>query len=611
MYDTDEEIQRKRRKLLIIIGVVVLLIVLLVIFLLTRNMSKGKSGGDTASELTCVLEVKDGIQPDSNGVYHQPIDIVYKSITAISKDYEIIKQTIGTADRSTNKETYSISKTGTYRLNGYVQDSAGHKGKCEISVVVSLSVPECELEVTQGTLGDNAWYRSDVEVGFKGMNSNSTSTSIVKYYIVKGTEKSEENIDKYVVKDNGTVELIGYVIDSAGNEGSCKIQVSKDSTIPTCKLKVNSGTKNNNGEYTDNPEIGFEEVKDDVSQVAAQGVGVSKNYTQTTYKVTNEGKTTVVGYVKDKAGNEGSCSIEISRPSSSVTPTPTPTPTPQQSSPWCGITLSHPDGESGTYSNNVTGTLTYSTSNGASIVSYGIGESSTYNQRTQITISQDGSHTIYGIVKDSYGNVAKCQTPTFNISKGEELAQKVQTGDYVNYNAGNWPSNDNRPSVSQQDGYWWGYTAGSSKQKGVLCEQGSSTKDGWRVLGVSNGQVYLISAGTPECIYHANTSTANVVAVMKAEATKFVNSQYAAGSTILQCGTPGFNCNATSYSGDLFVIGTNYWINQNGKNNGLNFIATSGSKDATVMRSYGFRPVVILKQGVRTSGKSGNQWILK
>ena len=108
MYDTDEEIQRKRRKLLIIIGVVVLLIVLLVIFLLTRNMSKGKSGGDTASELTCVLEVKDGIQPDSNGVYHQPIDIVYKSITAISKDYEIIKQTIGTADRSTNKETYSV-----------------------------------------------------------------------------------------------------------------------------------------------------------------------------------------------------------------------------------------------------------------------------------------------------------------------------------------------------------------------------------------------------------------------------------------------------------------------------------------------------------------------
>ena len=187
MYDTEEEIRRKRRNLFIIIGIIVFLILLLIIFLLTRGSGKKKTVVDNNIELTCELEVKNGVTPNNNGIYSQQVEVGFKSIGNVSKEYQLTKQTVGTSDSSRNKDTYSISKSGTYHLHGYVQDSVGHKGTCDLDVEVSLTKPSCELQVTKGTEGDNYWFRSDVEVGFKEMNSNNPSNSIVKYYIEKQT----------------------------------------------------------------------------------------------------------------------------------------------------------------------------------------------------------------------------------------------------------------------------------------------------------------------------------------------------------------------------------------------------------------------------------------
>jgi hypothetical protein len=549
MYDTDEEIQRKRRTLFIIIGIIVLIILLLIIFLVTRNSGKSKKNDDDMnSEITCTLEVQDGITPDSSGVYHQPVTVGFKNITAISKDYTIVKQAIGTSDNSRNKETFTATKAGKYHLYGYVQDNVGHKGKCEISLNISLSNPTCELDVTKGTLGDNGWYRSDVEVGFNSMDANNSSLSIAKYYIEKEmtsldskeTVKADppaSNVDKYTVKDNQITTLIGHVIDSAGNEGTCKISIKKDSTIPTCSLKVLSGNKNANGEYTDEPVIGLNETKDDISEIASKGVGIAKNYTQDKFTVTGEGKTTVIGYVKDKAGNEGTCSVEITRPSSGGNggngggTTPTPTPTNNSSAPKCDIKITYPAIDStGKYSDNVVAELIYGTTNGATVVDYGIAETETYNQRNSITIQNNGNHSIRGIVKDSYGHVGRCSTPNFVIDKGSPLYTKVQPGDYVSYDAGTW--NETR-TEQKKDGYYWGMKSGTSKQTGVKCVSGDeSPKSGWRVFKVVNHDVYLIHAGTPECIYHDQVASSTLFSVMQSEAAKYVNSKYAYGSTI-------------------------------------------------------------------------------
>lgn len=606
MYDTDEEIKKKRRNLIITICVIVGIILLLIIFLLSRNSGK-KKNNNTATEIACTLGVEGDIVPDNNGVYHQPVTIEYKNIVAISKDYQIVKKTIGTVDRSSNKETFTATNTGSYHVYGYVQDSAGHRGKCEFKFQIALSVPTCELEVSQGTLGENNWYRSDAVVGFKSMSSNNQSVSIAKYYIEKAPANSETatkadptagNIDKLTITDNGTTSLIGHVIDSSGNEGTCTLEVSKDSTVPSCKLKVLSGTKNEGGIYTDVPEIGFEETNDTISLLASKGIGISKNYESETYKVTQEGKTTVVGYVKDKAGNEGTCSLEISRPGGNV----------DISKPTCSISLSG-SGKSGVYSQDVKATLNFSTTNGATIVKYGIAESETYNQRKEISITNNGSHRVYGIVQDSNGKVARCSTSTFTIKKAELLVNKVSVGDYVAYDAGNWTETR---SEKAEDGYYWGMKSGTSKQTGVRCNSAdSSTRSGWIVLGKTNGQVLLIHAGTPECIYHGRVSTSKVINTMTSEAQKYVNTKYANGWTALSCNTPGFDCNKSSYSGNVFVSGTAYWVAQNGANNTLNAINPSGKKESYALRSVGLRPVIQLKADVMTTGKVNGVWQLQ
>lgn len=609
MYDSEEEIKKKRKTLFTIIVVAIVLVALLIIILLIKSAGSKTKKTDTSKSMGCTLEVKNNVKPNSDGSYNQQVEVGFKNIDAISSEYNIVKQTVGLNDSSRNKETFKTTKSGTYKLHGYVQDSAGHKGTCDLTITVNLSKPSCELGVTKGTLGDNEWYRSDVEIGFKDMKSNNQSTSIVKYYIIKVDEAGNPigdtpttNVDKLVVSENGSVSLLGYVVDSTGAEGICDITISKDSTVPTCKLKAVSGTPNGSGVYTDTPEIGFDEVKDLDSGVASQGVGISKNYNQKTFKVTDNGKTTVVGYVRDKAGNEGSCSIEITRPS----PEPTKPPV-VVTNPTCKITGVN----QGKYEQDVTLTLTYTASSGTTIVSYGLGETETFNNKNSVVVSNNGSHTFYGVVKDSNGYIGKCYSPTFTIDKGELLSKKVSKGDLVNYDAGTWSETK---TVSNQEGSVGGYSNGTSRQTGVKCDRSvdNGTSNGWIVYGVIDGKVILIHAGTPECIFHGRTSTSTVINTMNSEANKYINTKYAESATILSCGKLGFDCNKTSYEGDNVLVTTNhYWIAVNGENNTLYSISTKGTKQNFNLKSYGIRPLVVLKADVKTTGKNNNTWILK
>ena len=92
MYDNEDEIKRKRRKLFIIIAVIVLLIIILLIFLFTRG--NGKKPTNENTELKCELEVKSGTLGE-DGIYTSAVEVGFKSITAISKDIEITKNTVG------------------------------------------------------------------------------------------------------------------------------------------------------------------------------------------------------------------------------------------------------------------------------------------------------------------------------------------------------------------------------------------------------------------------------------------------------------------------------------------------------------------------------------
>ena len=609
MYDNEEEIQRKRRKLLMIIGAVIGIIILLLIIIIVKSSHKSKPKQDPNLQITCELEVLNGVQPNGNGIYTQEIEVGFKNIVGISEEYPVEKQKVGTTDNSRNAETFKVSKSGTYKLHGYIQDTAGNKNTCDLTVVVELTRPECELEVIEGKLGEGEWYVTDVVVGFKSMNSNSETVGIKKYYIEKQkvdldtqaavrADEPTSSAETYKVTENQTTTLVGYVIDANGTEGSCTLEVKKDATKPECSLKVESGTPDSTGVYKDAPTIAFNETKDSVTTVVAKGIGVKENYTAETYKVDGNGKILVYGYVKDEAGNKGTCSLEIKRPEVVKKPT-------------CTVSSNKNGNGSVTVSVNAKGGT-------EKILDYYGGTQQGENKGKVFTLSTPGTYTIYGYIVDVAGNSNTCTgkvTVASSTPASVKLASKVQVGQYVSYDAGTWNEN---PTAMKNNADVGGFTNGSSRSKGVTCG-GSTAKDGWVVMSVKDGVVTLVHAGIPECIYYGvfrtnpNSSTTQahrtaVINKINSEVNKYVNSTYASSARSINCGDLGLDCstNRMTVTGNA-ANGTNYFIPKAEGTTNMWFVENSVQKRGGVDKELGIRPVVVLKASVLYKGGSGTQ----
>ncbi len=619
MYDNEEEIRRKRRILFIIIGIVAFLILVLILILISRATKK-ETPKVIDGNLECGLIVTKGTA-NSQGVYTSEVLVEFdeSKLKMVSPDYTLVKKKIGIRDSNNNKETYLATTSAHYVLHGYVQDSAGNRGTCDLEFDVNISTPTCELEIQKGTLGENEWYTSDVEIGFKSMGTGSDTASIVKYYIEKDVinvdtsevirqDQPAESIATYVFKDDMSADFTGYVIDSNGTEGTCKITVKKDATLPECSLKVTKGTLDSKGQYTDNPVIEFNEVKDSVSDIAAKGIGIAENYTEASYTVEKEGTTVVNGYVKDNAGNSGSCALEIKRPT--------------KQAPTC--TLS-PKG--GSYTGGLEITVNPSAVSPATVTSYGISTKATLNNNKTYKITSAGTYTIYGMVKDSNGLTGTC-SETYKITgenpqpTGDLLASVVKVGDFVNYDAGNWTST---AAVPTRNGQFGGYNSGQSKNSSVKCfasqETTGTPKNGWVVLSVANDKVTLVHAGTPECYYHGTDASASTaISKINARASGYINSKYAESARILNCGDNGVNCVngtklTTPYVAEsnyyVHITNTHYFLPTAKSSNVLWGVSYSGTVRGYSEHSFGIRPVVVLKSDVRTTGKQNNTWVLK
>lgn len=126
------------------------------------------------------------------------------------------------------------------------------------------------------------------------------------------------------------------VIDSEGNisqETSDRL-LRIDRTAPTCSLKVVSGTLGSNDWYVGNVTIGFNELRDNTSNIAEARSGVVFNQIRKgndTYNSSSKtanleatftdesGYVTYYGFVEDQALNYGKCSIQVRK--DSVAPT--------------------------------------------------------------------------------------------------------------------------------------------------------------------------------------------------------------------------------------------------------------------------------------------------
>ena len=150
-----------------------------------------------------------------------------------------------------------------------------------------------------------------------------------------------------------------------------------------------------NGWYKSNVVINFKSKNTtNGATITSYGLGTSQNYNKdNTYTVSSDGTKTVYGYVKDSKGNTAVCSIVVKR---------------DATKPSCTL-----DVQSGTYSNGyytsdvVIGFKSKSDAT-SGVNSFGLGKSATYSNNSTYKITSNGSHTIYGYIRDNAGNTNTC-----------------------------------------------------------------------------------------------------------------------------------------------------------------------------------------------------------
>ena len=169
-------------------------------------------------------------------------------------------------------------------------------------------VPSCENIVGESTI----WTNKDRVISAECNDSGCGCSKDTFYQTYTETTK--------------TAEL--EIKDKAGNTGKCEVNVYIDKDKPTCTIEVSSyDTLGENGWYGGSaPIVEIKTMDDETSGVATYGTGTSKNdpdfNKETTFEA-SPGISMIYGYVKDEAGNIGTCSVEVkydnAKPTGSIT----------------------------------------------------------------------------------------------------------------------------------------------------------------------------------------------------------------------------------------------------------------------------------------------------
>ena len=179
-----------------------------------------------------------------------------------------------------NATTKRITKAGTY--NYYVKDNAGNRKSCSIVVDKKDLVPTCNLSFDEETNRLTGTYADNSGGG-------------MSYYGFSSTYGGSKTTWQYI-KKSGTYYF--YVKDKNGNTGSCEITVEIKPGKPTCSLSYSNGM--------------LIASSYDINNVGFSYRGFSSSYSGVSEYTKVIGKPgTYNYYVKDKAGNTGSCSIDV------------------------------------------------------------------------------------------------------------------------------------------------------------------------------------------------------------------------------------------------------------------------------------------------------------
>ncbi len=224
-----------------------------------------------------------------------------------------------------------------------------------------------------------------------------------------------------------------------------------------------------------------------------------------------------------------------------------------------------------------------------------------------------------------FNNGSNCNTSAYNrcIGKTDEdplLADVASVGDYVDYDAGNWPNTVSVPSTGSNYTFG-GYTANESRNGSVSCNSSyNSSEYGWKILSIDYGVVTIMHAGIAECFSYANNESqalyvltgnnpnnVNVSGLSPKNWNVYVNDKYATSAGIVTKNMLVGGSNLyelitdNSFKGDqLYILGDMFAGH-------LTYISHNTLYNVPNTNTiYGVKPIVVLKDNVRTSGSISN-----
>ena len=588
---------------------------------------------------TCTLEVTEG-EPGQNDWYTSSVKVGFAEATSngsqqITKKSLSISKAKSENTTDSSEETIEIEKTGEYVVTGSIEDSDGNTGTCTLNVNVDLDKPTCTLKKTKEEVVSNK--NINVVVEYDIVTDEGSDIDVKGIGLEEDYETEEFKINK-----RGIFNVNGYVKDKAGNTNTCTLKVDTKSTteplsLPTCELMVD-GTKNYDDGYCGNVAVKFKtKTSTNGATIVDFGIGtmedLEKYNTDGTLflnKVDNieivddtqEVPINYVGMVIDSNDEIETCSLSTKVVPKCEDPTPS-----------CALyQISGVVSGSGIVEAVVGFDESKTYAKGTNkLVKFGLDTAPTndLNEAREIKLDKPGFYNIYGVVEDNKGNIGKCGPYSVTIiekSSGSPsnklLASLVKPGDFVNYNAGKWSGTNAIPS---SQGKFGGYASGTTKDTGVVCtNKALIPKNGWVVLSNENGVVKITTSGIPECYYHATENSAsNSIRLINGEASKFYNSTYATSASIMNSTDVNSiitRMNGSSNSNDrvvfqnLLLAGDYYYLPESGNSNKtlLSVKYTIGNSMFVDRAGWaqGIRPVVTLKNTVRTTGKKNGVYQL-
>ena len=299
------------------------------------------------------------------------------------------------------------TKVGTITI----EDEAGNKALCRVSVYIDKTKPTCSIK-DEGDKGDNNWFISNVNLTLA--TSDNLSGVVSKDLTTNNTVSYNGKTSDDQTQDTRGTKWYGYVKDKAGNINNCQKVIKKDTKEPTCSIQK-KGIVGENGWYKEENVLLSITRNDETSGIAKYGLSNSNSV-----KYNNDPKgvqsntqgITWYGYVKDSAGNTGKCDSGSFKVDTDA--------------PSCNISAKGKQGDNSWFIEATKISLeTIDSVSGLANKGLTTGQNVLYNNITSSIQANTKNTTWYGYVKDNAGNTRSCNksikvdtdNPTCTVSK--------------------------------------------------------------------------------------------------------------------------------------------------------------------------------------------------